>query len=216
MKAYKDYYKIMMLRKKFRAKAVWSPFGRWYDKKFNFKGKLVLDFGSSIRSNFYKKFIKDNRGKRQNYRGYDIDKKSVEWLKKEDFYYSFFDDDSLKGKFDLINCSQVYEHLTLEERESLIERSYELLKPKGVLLLDFPYINNLNLIEFFHGDRTHKVVSCEDEASYIARFGFECKVYIGGFTWPYQSLLRNTWSFIWNIILGFYPFHITLIEAVKK
>jgi len=218
MKTYKtNYYQTLMLKKStiVKAKPIWLPFGIWYKRKHDFQYKIVLDFGSSIRSNFFKKFKKDNNNCSDGYWGFDLDVETTKWLKKNKFYYSFYDDNRLKRKLDVINASQVYEHLTLDERELFIQRSHELLKKEGVLLIDFPYINNLNLIEFFHGDRTHKPVSCEDEANYITSFGFECEVYIGGLTWPYQSLLKGIWTFIWNILLGYYPFHITLIKAIK-
>jgi len=220
MKTYKtDYYQILKLRKlrKIEVKKIWLPYGRWYCKKYNLRGKVVLDFGSNIESDFFKKFKSDNKNTRKGkYYGFDLDRDAVGWLKENKFYYDFYKDDKLRCKFDIVNASQVYEHLSLEEREAFIKRSWELLKKGGVLLLDFPYINNLNLIEFFHGDRTHKPVSCEDEANYIALLGFRCRVYIGGLTWPYQSVFKNMWIFFWNIVLGFYPFHITLIEATKK
>lgn len=214
----KNYYQSLVLKnsKVIKATPIWLPFGMWYKRRYDLKDKVVLDFGSSIASNFFKKYVNDNRGNNMEYYGFDLDNQTVKWLRDNDFYYDFYGDDKLKGKFDIINASQVYEHLTLEERGFFIKRSHELLKRGGLLLLDFPYINNLNLIEFFHGDRTHKPVSCEDEAIYIKVCGFECKVFIGGFTWPYQSLFRNVISFIWNILLGYYPFHITLIEATKK
>lgn len=219
MKIYQvKYYQSLTLKKKKTIKAlkIFLPYGRWYNRKYKFRGKTVLDFGSSIKSDFFKKFVQDNKGNDNNYYGFDLDRKTIKWLKENNYYYDFYKDNKLEGRFDVINASQVYEHLTLDERELFIRRSYKLLKKKGMLLVDFPYINNLNIIEFFHGDRTHKPVACEDEANYITNFGFKCRVYIGGYTWPYQSLLRNIWSFIWNVLLGYYPFHLTLVEAVKK
>lgn len=212
-----EYYQTLTLKKSrtIKAKPIWLPFGIWYERKYSFQDKIVLDFGSSILSDFFKKFKKDNNNSSDGYWGFDLDRETIKWLKSNKFFYDFYNH-RIESKFDIINASQVYEHLTVDERERFIKTSYGFLKRGGMLLLDFPYINNLNLIEFFHGDRTHKPVSCEDEANYITSFGFKCKVYIGGLTWPYQGLLKNTWTFIWNILLRYYPFHITLIEAVKR
>lgn len=216
LKLHSAWYKIWERKKTLKPKVIWGVFGRWYDRKFNFKGLLVLDFGSSKESNFYTKFRKENNSNVKNYKGYDIDETSVQWLKDNSFYYDFYNDDSLKGKFELINASQVYEHLTLIERENFIKRAYELLKKNGILLIDIPYINNLNLIEFIRRDRTHKIVSCEDEAIYIEQFGFDVEVYIGGYTMPYKSLLSNIYRIFTNLILGYKPFYVTVIIGKKR
>jgi SAM-dependent methyltransferase len=215
LKTYRLYYKILEKRKRVKPKVIWTPFGRWYDKKFNFKGKLVLDFGSGVRSNFFLKYVRDNNGNTKKYKGYDIDETALKWLVENNFYYDFYRDNTFLGSFDLINCSQVYEHLDLSERECFIKRSYELLKPGGILLIDIPHIANLNIIEFFRRDRAHKPVSREDEAIYIELFGFKCELYLAGLTMPYMSRFKNFWNIIMNLLHGFYPQWLTIIVAKK-
>ncbi len=215
MKMYDDYYQILKRRGSVKLKAVWIPFGIWYNKKFNFEGKTMIDFGSSKESKFFKKFKEDNKGNITNYKGYDIDIYSSNWLKENNLYYDFWNDDSLKGRFDSINCSQCYEHLDLNQREKFIERSYELLKEGGTLIIDIPHIANINIVEFFRGDRTHKPVSREDEAIYIEAFRYKCEIYLAGLTMPYKSTLENLCYVIRNMSLGFYPQWITVIIAKK-
>lgn len=215
LKTYSLWYKIWEKRKRVKPKVIWAPFGRWYDRKFNFKGKLVLDFGSGIKSNFFLKYVKDNNGNARGYKGYDIDDDAKKWLMENGFYYDFYEDQAPLGRFDLVNCSQVYEHLDLSERERFVKRSYELLELGGVCLIDTLHIANLNIIEFFRSDRTHKPVSREDEAIYIELFGFECELYLAGLTMPYMSKFKNAWNIIRNLLLGFYPQWITIIVAKK-
>jgi len=214
--AYTHWRRVWSRRREVKPKVVWTPYSKWYNKKFNFKGKLVLDFGSGIESNFFLKYVKDNDGSVEKYKGYDIDEETKKWLMEKGFYYDFYHDDTFLGAFDIINCSQTYEHLNLYERERFIRRSYELLKPGGLLLIDFPHIANLNIIEFFRSDRTHIPVSREDEAIYIELFGFKCELYLAGLTMPYKSRIQNAWNFLRNLLLGYYPQWITIVVAKKE
>lgn len=216
LEANKKYFQVLTSRN-IKPKPIWSPFGRWYNNFIKFNNKQILDFGCSIDSNCYKKFIKDNHNaNKSKYLGFDIDQRTVKWLKAKNTFYDFWKDNSLNNKLDIINGSEVYEHLNEKEREDFILRSFDLLSDKGFLLLDFPYMNNFNIIEFFHGDRTHRSVSCEDEAVYIRSLGFkDVEVYIGGLTLPYMSIINNFRYLLLNLITGFYPFHVTLIIARK-
>lgn len=217
LNAYKNYYNYYSKRN-IKPYPIWKSFGSWYNSTVKFTNKKILDFGCSVDSNCYNKFLLDNSsGRLDGYWGYDIDNKTIQWLRKKKIFYNFWKNDTLRNKFDIINASEVYEHLDEKTKEEFILRSLELLNKNGFLLLDFPYINNLNIIEFFHGDRTHKPISCEDEAVYIRSLGFKTvETYIGGLTWPYLSFFHNIRYFLLNIFMGFYPFHITVIIARKS
>ena len=136
-------------------------------------------------------------------------------MKGQGYYYDFYTDNSLQGSFDIIIASEVYEHLTEPERERFLSRAHELLSKSGSLILDVPYISNLNIVEFFKRDRSHKPIALEDEAAYFETFGFKVQLYIGGRTAPYRPLLWSLWRFLANLALGFYPFHVALLLATK-
>jgi 2-polyprenyl-3-methyl-5-hydroxy-6-metoxy-1,4-benzoquinol methylase len=211
----KAYHKIKARKEKVKPQPVWGSWGRFYDKLLTLRGKIVLDFGSDVESPLYRRFQGENNRGNGKYRGYDIDEETISWLKERGYYYDFYSDDSLRGSFDVIVASQVYEHLNESERERLLARSFELLHPAGSLVLDVPYIANLNLIEFFKRDRSHKPIALEDEAAYFETFGFKVQAYIGGRTAPYRPWFWNIWRFIGNIALGYYPFHVALFYASK-
>jgi len=209
------YHKIKARKEGVKPRPVWGSWGRFYDRVFNLRGRAVLDFGSDVESPLYKKFERENAGEGGKYKGYDIDEDTISWLRGQDYYYDFYSDDSLRGSFDIIVASEVYEHLTESERERFLSRSHELLSSSGSLVVDVPYIANLNLIEFFKRDRSHKPVALEDEAAYFETFGFTVRVYIGGRTAPYRPMFWNLWRFVGNIALGYYPFHVALFDATK-
>ena len=211
----KAYHKIKARREEVKPQPVWGSWGRFYDRLFNLQGKLVLDFGSDVEAPLYEKFQRDNEGKDGKYKGYDISEDAISWLKGQGYYYDFYADNSLLGSFDIIIASEVYEHLTEAERERFLSRAHELLSKSGSLILDVPYISNLNIVEFFKRDRSHKPIALEDEAAYFETFGFKVQLYIGGRTAPYRPLLWSLWRFLANLALGFYPFHVALLLATK-
>lgn len=212
---HKHYSRIKHRKEQIEPHPVWAPWGRWHNQVLKLEGKLVFDFGSGKESPFYQKFLSQNGGNDSNYKAYDIDEDTVEWLEERTYFCDFHSDSSLIGRFDVINASQVYEHLSPAQREAFLNRSYELLKPKGILLVDVPYIANLNVIEFFKRDRSHMPVALEDEAAYIESLGFSVIVYIGGLTVPYRGTAWNLWRAFTNLILGYYPFNVTLFHATK-
>jgi len=212
---YKHYSRIKLRKEHIEPHPIWEPWGKWLDQVLRLEGKLAFDFGSGKESPFYQKFLVKNDQNDSRYKAYDIDEDIVEWLKERRYYYDFHSDNSLIGHFDVINASQVYEHLSPAQRETFLNRSYELLKPKGILLVDVPYIANLNIIEFFKRDRSHMPVALEDEAAYIESLGFSVIVYIGGLTLPYRGTAWNLWRAFANLILGYYPFNVTLFHATK-
>src|SRR6266581_9636565 len=211
----KAYHKIKARREEVKPQPIWGSWGGFYDRLFNLQGKLVLDFGSDVEAPLYEKFLRDNEGKNGKYKGYDISEDTISWLKRQGYYYDFYTDNSLQGSFDIIIASQAYEHLNEPERERFLARAHELLAASGTLMVDAPYIANLNLIEFFKRDRSHKPIALEDEAAYFEAFGFTVQVYIGGRTAPYRSLFWNLWRFAGNLALGYYPFHVALFDATK-
>ena len=211
----KAYHQIKVRKESIKPRPVWGSWGKFYDGLFPLKDKLLLDFGSDIEAPLYQRFQSENKEGKGRYLGYDVSDDAVSWLKQNSYFYDFYNDDSLIGSFDLIIASQVYEHLTEVERETFLARAHKLLSGSGILIVDAPYIANLNLIEFFKRDRSHKPLALEDEASYFETFGFIVRPYIGGRTAPYRSIWWNLWRFATNIALGYYPFYVVLFYATK-
>ena len=211
----KAYHRLKARREEIKPQPVWGSWGRFCDRLFSLRGKIVLDFGSDIEAPLYMRFQKENEEKSGTYRGYDISEDAISWLKGNGYYYDFYADNSLRGAFDIIVASEAYEHLNESERERFLTRAHELLSDSGRLIVDVPYISNLNLIEFFKRDRSHKPIALEDEAAYFESFGFEVHLYIGGRTAPYRPSLWNLWRFMGNLALGYYPFHVALLDATK-
>jgi Methyltransferase domain. len=134
----------------------------------------------------------------------DID--TVEWLNKNASFVDFWNTDKT---FDLINISQVYEHLNITDRMNLIKRCHEILNKGGYLLVDFPFTENFNLI-FFNKDITHKPVSSTDDPLLIKSLGFEFDfVYLAGM--KYKNVLLNIFS-----LLLFGSYQQTLQIIAKK
>src|SRR5437667_7182392 len=120
----RTYRKIKARKEQVKPQPVWGSWGQFYNRLFNLGGKLLLDFGSDVDSPLYKKFQRDNGGDGGKYRGYDIDEDTISWLKEQGYYYDFYNDNSLRGLFDIVAASQVYEHLTEPERSaSSLERT---------------------------------------------------------------------------------------------
>jgi len=211
----RNYNSVKQQNKRYKVTPVWQPYTRWYNNLVNLRGLRCLDYGCNIESGFHHKFLADNGNARTGqaaYFGYDIDEDSLRWAKDNKLYYDFFADNSMLEGLDVVNASQVYEHLTPAERASFLRRAHDLLRPDGVLMLDFPYISNLNHLYHFE-DITHKPVGCGQEAAFINTFGFDCKLYLTGLTIPYKSLQTNIAEFVLNMVLGYYPFHTTVIVA---
>jgi hypothetical protein len=202
----KQYLQIFQNRKQKEAKIIFYPFSStdFIDKEFKFSGK-ILDFGSSIESPNYKKTLRDN-GK---YFGYDIDDKTIEWLKEKNAFIDFW---KTKERFDIIIGSQVYEHLEKEQREQLIKKSFDCLNNNGVLILEYPYVQNIGGMNFWK-DRTHKTPpAVEDEAILMEMFGFEAQAYLAGISyWPLKNFLR----LVLNILVGYHPQHNVVIIGKK-
>src|SRR5207247_6806849 len=174
----KAYHKIKARREEVKPQPVWGSWGRFYDRLFNLQGKLVLDFGSDVEAPLYKKFQRENEGKDGKYKGYDISEDAISWLKGQGYYYDFYADNSLLGSFDIIIASEVYEHLTEAERERFLSRAHELLSRSGSLILDVPYISNLNLIVFFKSDSSTNQIALQYAVEYIVYMSFTVHIYI--------------------------------------
>lgn len=174
------------------------------DKKIKFDGK-VMDFGSMIDSLNYKKTVRDGG----QYYGFDIDGKTVEWLKENNFYIDFW---NTNERFDVIIATQVYEHLDKEMRDAFIKKSYELLNEKGLLIIEYPHIRNLGGMNYWT-DRTHvQPPAVEDEAIMLRMFGFKTELYLAGISyWPPQNFLRM----IANMLIGLHPQHNVVIFGMK-
>lgn len=181
------YNDIYLKRKNIRYKKIQLPYKHWFQSQFDLKNKLILDFGCNIDSSFYG-LVKSKHG---DYRGYDLDEATVNWLKINKYYVDFWKTDI---KFDHINASQVYEHLDIKGRYQFLKRCFNLLKKEGCLTIDFPFMENLNIVGFWR-DLTHKPVSSLDDPVIIMNCGFSYKyVYLVG--WPSINPLRFIVSYL--------------------
>jgi len=70
---HRAYHKLKARKEQIKPQPIWSNWGRFYDRLFSLKDKLVLDFGSDVDSPLHGKFLKDNDGSNGKYKGYDID-----------------------------------------------------------------------------------------------------------------------------------------------
>jgi SAM-dependent methyltransferase len=176
--------------------------------------KTVLDFGCGISSPFRARWDREKPRDSQ-YFGYDIDERAVKALGERRAFYDFFSDDSLRGRFDLVYADNIYEHLSMPEREEFAKRAYELLRTGGTLVVLFPHIANLNIIEHFLRDRTHLTVSREHEAAFLESFGFGAQVHVAGMTFPYRSVLFSVKQALRNMVLGYLPQTTVVLIATK-
>lgn len=203
-----NYNQIYKNRGDIKIVKIWMPYRIWINKMLRKiignESIKVVDFGCNMKSDFYLRCKKLNV---KNYYGYDIDNSSVFWLKDNNIFVDFW---HTEEKFNIINASQVFEHLTLEERTSFLKRCREILNDGGYLLIDIPFIENLNGL-FYHKDLTHKPVSSTDDPLLIKNFGFNFNhVYLVG-----SRGLRPIFN-LFNLLL-FGSFQQTLqIVAIKK
>lgn len=63
--------------------------------------------------------------------------------------YDFYDIESIVGQYDLIVMQEVIEHLPLETGLEYLRKAYELLSPKGFLVVTVP--NMFRPVQFFTG-----------------------------------------------------------------
>ncbi len=204
MRTKKDYNLIYQRRGNLKINRVWFPFNkdRWFNKTFVFKDKTVLDFGSNLESKIYEKSLKENA----TYYGFDIDRQTIKWLKKQKIFFDFYNESSIK--FNFIIADNVYEHLTEKEKESFLIRAYNLLKKGGILIIIYPYFFNLNGFEYFR-DRTHlQPPTGKDEALFTQMFGFRTECYLVG-------LPKNWVINIFNLLLKFAPHEVVYLVCKK-
>jgi hypothetical protein len=199
----KNYSKMMKERKKIKPKLIWNfSYKKWFDKRYSFKGKSVLDFGSNIQSYVFKKTIKD----KGIYYGFDIDENSIKWLKKNNYYIDFW---KTKKRFDIIIATQVYEHLELEEREKFIEQTSKLVKENGLLLIDYPHTQNLNGLRYYKAGHKQPPYVLE-EAIMMDKYGFKTKIFL------IEIPKLNWFRTLFDILFGFKPHLTVFIEGIKN
>lgn len=208
------YWQINAIRDGLRVRPVWRPYQKFMESLADLRGKKLLDFGAGIQSPVVDRFRRAN-GSLEGYHAYDIDAGAIAKWRNEGKYYDFFADDAGAGSFDIIYADNAYEHLTLPLREAFVGRAARLLRPRGTLLVVFPHISNLNIIEHFERDRTHLMVAREHEAAFIASFGFTPRVYIAGLTFPYKPAFFSIAQFLRNVLLGYYPQTMVIIVAER-
>lgn len=206
------YWQANTDRKRLKAKVIWQPYHRFIEQLVDLRGTKVLDFGSGIESPIIARFLRAN-GSLDGYQTYDIDGEAVQKWHSEGKFYDFYADDSALGSFDIVYSDNTYEHLSLPQREEFLVRARALLRQGGRLVLIYPHIANLNIIEHFERDRTHLLVSREHEAGFISSLGFSCDIYIAGLTFPYKPLLFSIKQFLRNILLGYHPQTMVIIDA---
>lgn len=149
-KRYPEIWSLKILRKRF-------PFILNIIKD----GEKVLDIGASDRGI-------ESRLKRHFpnliYKSLDVDHET---------FQDFYSIDDIKERFDVIFLFEVIEHLSLEEGIKLLKSTYNLLNPKGRLILTTPNIFNPGR---FWRDATHRQAYCYDElGGLILAQGFEVK-----------------------------------------
>ena len=218
-----DYTKFSTLRRsdEIRQKYILSPFNRWFESEFSYKGQTIIDFGSSINSSTYCKFLKDNDDfgpidREGRYYGFDVDAKTRSWLQGNGLWCDFFEDDALLDQIDLVVCRDVYEHLAFDERDNFLLRTLQLLRPGGTLLLIFPFIRNFNLLYLGDDPRHLPVGAPFAEAAWIASIGYDHpRCFVGGYTQPHRPLSENILALIRNLIMLLPPFWTTVIIARK-
>lgn len=193
---------------------VLGSWSKWFRRTYDMRGQLVLDFGSGVKSAVYQQYQQQN-GHVTGYRGYDACAEVQTWLEQGGHNCDFWNDQSLRGQFDLIIGNQIYEHLDREERLRLIARATELLKEGGRLVLTYPFaLYNMNF-RYFWEDITHKPVGVEAEAGVIALFGYQTQIYIGGLKGQPFGLWENLVCLFRNVVLLFPPFWLVNITARK-
>jgi hypothetical protein len=197
-----------------------NSFDGWYHKNFPLKGKRILDFGCSIKSYLYDRYVKENDSD-AGYFGYDVEEAVIKWLRDSKKYFDPFASGNINedSKFDYIFLIDVYEHLEPSERVDMIIAAHSLLKEKGKLFIAYPYMKNLNFFVNGISDPTHKLTDFEGEvANFIEHGNFasdKVNLYLGGWSTPALSFYKNLLALLRNLICLFPPFHVAVIVAEK-
>ena len=219
-----SYYKYIEYKNRYRPyknqriNYILTNFDSWFFKKFPLKNKKILDFGCSINSRMYERFIREN-GNDSGYFGFDIEESVISWLKEKNY---FLDTSAITKKelFDYIFLVDIYEHLELYERIEMLKAAHKLLKFGGLVVVAYPYMKNLNFFINGISDPTHKLTDFEGEvANFIEYGGFEqekVNLFLGGWTTPAISLLKNLMAIFRNLLCLFPPFHVAVITAEKQ
>jgi len=199
----KDYSKIIKESSKIKPKQIWNfSYRKWFDKRYSFRGRSILDFGSNIQSCTYKKTVND----KGSYYGFDVDQSSIKWLKKNKQYINFW---KTKKKFNIIIAAQVYEHLSLEERQKFIEQASKLTKENGLLLIDYPHTQNLNGLRYYKAGHKQPPYLLE-EAIIMKKYGFDTKIFL------IEIPKLNWFRTMFDILFGFKPHLTVFIEGIKN
>lgn len=196
-----------------RVHVIWRPYHRFIETVIDLKRKTVLDFGCGIESPVAKRFERAN-GDLDGYFAYDLDADAIAKWTNLGKYYDFFGNDALAAQLDVVYADNTYEHLTLQQREDFVLRSRFMLRPGGTLVLVYPHVCNMNLIEHFQ-DRTHQIVAREHEAVFISALGFRSQLFICGLTFPAKPIMFSIAQFLRNVLLGYYPQTTVILKATK-
>ncbi len=180
---------------------IWNINENWLFKKYQFTEK-ILDFGSSINSQAYKKTIKD----KGNYYGYETDKNAIKWLKQNKYYINFW---KTEKTFNTIIANNVFEHINEKQRKEVIKQAHKILKPNGKLIITNVHVLNLSLLTHWQ-DSTHNKIPPSPRiiTHYCNINGFKTKTYL-------HDLSTNPADIILNLLLKKYPQQRMTIEATK-
>lgn len=102
----------------------------------------VLDIGAGDK---HLKDILEKTNWRGKYYSMDVENK---------FHHDYSSFADIDRKFDCVFMCELLEHLKLEEGVEYIEKSYNILKDKGVLVITTPNMNHINC--FLRSDITHQ------------------------------------------------------------
>ncbi len=113
------------------------------------EGNKVLDFGCGDCS-----FFDSLKNRRLDVFGYDIDERYIEIGKKKG-YKIFNSLNEIKGEFDYVVANQVVEHMNLTLLNEFFQKSFDLLKKDGLLIISTLNAKELYALRDIWDDPTH-------------------------------------------------------------
>ena len=112
-------------------------------------GSRVLDFGCGDCS-----FFDSLKNRRIEMIGYDFDERYVE-IGKEKKYKVFSSLNGIIGEFDYIVVNQVVEHMNLDLLNEFFQKSFDLLRKDGILIISTLNARELYVLRDIWDDPTH-------------------------------------------------------------
>ena len=112
-------------------------------------GNRVLDFGCGDCS-----FFDSLKEKNLDIVGYDTDERYIE-IGKRKGYKVFNSLNQIKGEFDFVTANQVVEHMNLDLLNEFFQKSFDLLKKDGMLIISTLNAKELYVLRDIWDDPTH-------------------------------------------------------------